>query len=63
MYMCSLVMSPFSHNYIKVQIDCKYRPCFELLTSVQYSYSTWFLGVRTSMLVCNNLCKNSFYMI
>ena len=41
--MCSLVMSLFSHDYIKMKIDqLKYQQCFNLLTSVQFSHSTWF---------------------
>ena len=50
--MCSLVMSLFSRDYIKKEIDqLKYQQCFNLLTSVQYSHSAWFLDGRTSILV------------
>ena len=50
--MCSLLMSLFSHDYIKMEIDLlKYHPCFNLLTCVQYSLSTWFLDGWTSILV------------
>ena len=46
--MCSLVMSLFLRDYIKTEIDLlKYWQCFSLLTSVQYSHSTWFLDGRT----------------
>ena len=49
--MCSLVMSLFSRDYIKTEIDqLKYQQCFNLLTSVQYSHSDWFLGGRASIL-------------
>ena len=47
-----LVMSFFSCDYIKTEIDyLRYQQCFNLLTRVQYSHSTWFLDGRTSMLV------------
>ena len=29
----------------------KYQQCFNLLASVQYSHSAWFLDSRTSILV------------
>ena len=59
--MCSLVMSLFSHDYIKTEI--KYQQCFNLLTRVQYSHSAWFLDGRTSIFVlifceCNALSLN-----
>ena len=50
--MCSLVMSLFSHDYIKTEIYLlKYQQCFNLLTSVQYSHSAWFLDGRASILI------------
>ena len=49
--MCSLVMSLFSHDYIETEIDLlKYQQFFNLLTSVQYLHSAWFLDGRTSIL-------------
>ena len=47
--MCSLVMSLFSSDYIKMEI--KYQQCFNLLKKVQYSHRAWFLDGRTSILV------------
>ena len=45
---CSLVMSLFSRDYIKTEIDeLKYQQCFNLFTTVQYSHSAWFLDGRT----------------
>ena len=57
--MCSLVMSLFSCDYIKMEIDyvIKYQQCFNLLTSVQYLHSAWFLDGRTSILVFLNLVR------
>ena len=50
--MCPLVMILFSREYIKMEIDkLKYQQCFNLLTSVQYSHSAWFLDGRTLILV------------
>ena len=50
--MCSLVMSLFSRDYIKTEIDqLKYQQCFNFLKCVQYSHSTWFLDDRTPILV------------
>ena len=50
--MCSLVMSTFSGDFIKMEIEqLKYQQCFNLFTCVQYSHSTWFLDGRTSILV------------
>ena len=50
--MCSLVMSLFSRDYIKMEIDqLKYQQCFNLLARVQQLYSAWFLDGRTSILV------------
>jgi len=50
--MHSLVMSPSSHDFIKMDIDkLKYQQCFN-------SQSAWFLDGRTSILVMNgNLSK------
>ena len=46
--MCSLVMSLFSRDYIKTEIDqLKYRQCFNL----QEYHSAWFLDGRTSIFV------------
>ena len=42
--MCSLVMSPFSRDYMKTEIDqIKYQQCFNWFTRVQNSHSAWFL--------------------
>ena len=50
--MCSLVMSPFSRDYMKTEIDqIKYQQCFNLFTRVQNSHNAWFLDGRTSILV------------
>ena len=50
--MCSLVMSPFSRDYMKTEIDqIKYQQCFNPFTHAQHSHSTWFLDGRTSILV------------
>ena len=50
--MCFLVMSHFSHDYMKMEIDqLKYQQYFNLLTCVQNSHSAWFLDGRTSILV------------
>ena len=50
--MCSLVMSPFSRDYMKTEIDqIKYQQCFNRFTRVQNSHSAWFLDGRTSILV------------
>ena len=50
--MCSLMMSLFSRDYIKTEIDqLKYQQFFNLITCVQYSQSAWFLDGRTSILV------------
>ena len=50
--MSSLVMSLFSCDYIKTEIDyIKYQQCFNLLARVQYLHSAWFLDGRTSILV------------
>ena len=50
--MCSLLLSLFSCDYIKAEIDkLKYRQCFNLLKCVQYPHSAWFLDGRTSVLV------------
>ena len=38
----TLVMSPFSHNFIKTKIDYNYNHCFN-------SHSAWFLDGRTSI--------------
>ena len=46
-------MSLFSRDYIKTEIE--YQQCFNLLTSVQYSHSAWFLDSRKSILVYNNI--------
>ena len=49
--MCFLVMSPFSRDYMKMEIDLlKYQQFFNLFTCVQYSHSAWFLDGRTSIL-------------
>ena len=46
--MCSLVMSPFSRDYMKTEIDqIKYQQCFNWFTRVQNSHSAWFLDGRT----------------
>ena len=48
--MCSLLISPFSRNFIKWKRPTKVS--FQLIiTSVLYSYGTWFLDGRTSILV------------
>ena len=47
--MCSLVTSPFSRDYIKMEIE--YQEWFSVLTCVQYSHSAWFLDGRTSIVV------------
>ena len=50
--MCSLVMSPFSRDYMKTEIDqIKYQQCFNCFTRAQNSHSAWFLDGRTSILV------------
>ena len=50
--MCSLEMSLFSRDYIKAEIDyLKYQQCINLLTSVQYSHSAWFLDGRTAVAI------------
>ena len=52
--MCSLVMSPFSHDYMKTKIDqLKYQQCFDWFTCEQNSHSAWFLDGKTSILVIN----------
>ena len=48
--MCSLVMSLFSHDYIKTDLSISNVLTY-VLTSVQYSYGAWFLDGRTSILV------------
>ena len=48
----TIAMSLFSRDYIKT--ERKYQQCFNLLTSVQYSHSAWFLDGRTSILVIGN---------
>ena len=46
--MCSLVMSLFSRDYIKMEMDqLKYQQCFNLLARVQQLHSAWFLDGRT----------------
>ena len=58
--MCSLVMSLFSCDYIKTEIDqLKYQQCFNLLTCVRYSHSAWFLDGWTSILVLSTLRLNN----
>ena len=53
--MCSLVMSLFSHDYIKMEM--KYQQCLTYLyTCVQYLHSAWFLYGRTSILVSCYSC-------
>ena len=49
--MRSLVMSPFSCDYMKTEIDSlKYiQQCFNLLTCARYSHSPWFLDGKTSI--------------
>ena len=50
--MCSLVMSPFSCDYMKTEIDqLNYQQCFDYFTCVQNSHSAWFLDGRTSSLI------------
>ena len=50
--MCSLVMSPFSCDYMKMEIDqIKYQQYFNRFTRVQNSHSAWFLDGTTSILV------------
>ena len=50
--MFSLVMTLFSHDYIKTEIDqLKYQLSFSLITCIQYSHSAWILDGRTSILV------------
>ena len=50
--MCFLVMSHFSRDYMKTEIDqLKYQQCFNLLTCVRNSHSAWFLDGRLSILV------------
>ena len=58
--MCSLVMSLFSRDYMKTEIDqIKYQQCFNWLTRVQNSQSAWFLDGRTSILVA--ITPSNFY--
>ena len=64
--MRSLVMSLFSLDYIKMEIFyLKYWQCFNLLTSLQYSHSAWFLDGKTSILVnflLSCMCKECTYV-
>ena len=64
--MCSLVMSPFSRDYMKTEIDqLKYQQCFEWFTCVQNLHSAWFLDGRTSILAMRviNLFLNLLYTV
>ena len=50
--MYSLVVNPFSRDFMKIKID--YQPCFyfvnDLLSCIQYSHSAWFLDGRILIL-------------
>ena len=59
--MHSSVTSPFSHDFIKTEIDkLQYQQCFNnylhiyTCTYVQYSHHVWFLDGRTSILIKND---------
>ena len=62
---CSLVMSPFSRDYMKTEIDqLKYQQCFNWFTCVQNLHSAWFLDGRTSFLIkIGQLQRNWSYNI
>ena len=51
--MYSLVMSPFSHDFTKMEVNLlKYQQCFNLIDNFLNIYSIhWFLDGRTSILV------------
>ena len=50
--MYSLVMSPFSRDFIKMEIACIINvSTVDLRTCVRYLHSAWFLDGRTSILV------------
>ena len=55
--MYSLVMSPFSRDFIKTEKDYQSisRNVLTYLPCVQYSHSAWFLDGRTSTLVTHDL--------
>ena len=61
--MCSLVMSPFSRDVVKIEIDSysQYQQCFNLLTMYTLTVfnGAWFLDGRTSILVLS--VKTSFF--
>ena len=55
--MCSLVMSPFSRDYIKTEVHysvIKVSATFKLICE-QNSHSAWFLDGRTSILVASDM--------
>ena len=41
--MCSLAMNPFSHNYIKMEIDSKYQSCLTYLQVYSIHIAPGFL--------------------
>ena len=47
--MCPLVMSPFSHNLLQMQLQCVNKVNYYLC--LKYLHSGWFLDGRTSILV------------
>ena len=62
--MCSLVMSLFSRDYMKMEIDLvqlKYEQCFNRFTCVQNSHSAWFLDGRTSILILVQYISDEAY--
>ena len=50
--MCFLVMSPFSHDFMKIELTYQsIRNVLTYLSCIHFSHGAWFLDGTTSILV------------
>ena len=63
--MCSLVINPFSHDFImEIRRLIKVSEMFQLtLPYIQYSHNAWFLDGRTSILVSVPVISRIQYLL